>query len=141
LSELTQREREEFLLILEKIKPTFNEQREILETLLDFKRRENFSNLLPPELKNILEEEETNLRRKSFLNFMEKIKYPTYSVKREKIKKIRETLAERGIRLEYTPFLEKKEVFLQIKCRDLEELREKISLLERYGEGIFRIFE
>lgn len=142
LSALSPTEREEFLLVFNRLKPTFNEQREILETLLDLKKRENLLNLLPPELRNILEEEEEiNICRKKFMNFLEKLKYPNYSIKKGKIKKIKETLAEKGIKIEYSPYLERKEIFLQIKCSNIEELKERIHLLERHGEEIFRIFE
>ncbi|MFN4196986.1 MAG: hypothetical protein ACK4FM_03150, partial [Caldimicrobium sp.] len=141
LSELFSHEREEFLEVFYKIKPTFSEQREILETLLDLKKRENFSSLLTPELKRILEEEEINLRRKKFFEAIEKIRFPNYYRKKERIVKIKQNFLEKDIKINFSPYLENKEITLYISSKSFDDLRKKVTFIYDYGEELFRIFE
>ncbi len=141
LAGLSEEERKEFLFLFEKIEPTFSEQREFLETLLDHKKKTNLFSLLTEEMKKIMEIEDLNLRKKSFKELILKLKYPTYYSKKDQIDKIKHTLSKHYIKLDFSPFLEKKEVSIEIKCQTLEDLREKLNLLSEYGERIFRVFE
>ncbi|MFN3567618.1 MAG: ParB/RepB/Spo0J family partition protein [Caldimicrobium sp.] len=141
LSDLSGYEREEFLEIFHKIKPTFNEQREILETLLDLKRRENLSSLLTPELKKILEEKEINLRKKNFFEAIEKIRFPNYYRKKEQIVKIKQNFLEKDIRVDFSPYLEKKEITFYINSKNFDDLKKKVAFIDSYGKELFRIFE
>lgn len=83
ISDLNPKEREEFLQILKKIKPTFSEQRDIIETLVDLKRRKGEASLVPQDLEVILKEENVTLRKAKFMEKLMEIKYPTFYKKKK----------------------------------------------------------
>jgi len=141
LSELSQKERQDYLLLLERLRLTFSEQKEVLETLTDYKKRCDLKELLPKELKAILEIEDLNKRREEAFSYLYKVKYPYYITKYQEINKLRDFFSQRGIKFDITPYLEKREISLQFKAQDLEELREKLKFLNNYGEKLFSLFE
>ncbi|MFN3504690.1 MAG: hypothetical protein ACK4Y7_00575 [Caldimicrobium sp.] len=141
LCELSPYEQEEFLEIFYEIHPTFNEQREILETLMNLKQRENLPSLLTSELKKFLAEEDVNLRRQWFFSALEKIRFPSYYRKKEKIVKIKQIFLERGIKIEFSPYLEKKEITISISFKSLYDLKQNLNFIDKHGEEVFRIFE
>jgi len=141
LSELSPKERQGYLLLLERLRLTFSEQKEVLEILLDYKKRSNSKELLPEELRTILEIEDLNKRREEAFSYLYKIKYPYYFTKLQELDRLRDFFFQRGIKFDLSPYLEKKEIFLQFKAQNLEELREKLNFLANYGEKIFSLFE
>lgn len=141
LSELSPKERQDYLLLLERLRLTFSEQKEVLEILIDYKKRSDSKELLPEELKAILEIEDLNKRREEAFSYLYKIKYPYYFTKHQELDRLRDFFIQRGIKFDLAPYLEKKEISLQFRAHNLEDLREKLKFLTNYGEKLFQLFE
>ncbi len=141
LSLLSPQEREEFLDLLEKLHLTFSEQREILEILLDYKKLTKSSQLLPEEIKKSLENKDFNQRRKEIFEWLNQIKYPNYYQKKKVLEKIKALFSSQGIKVDFNPYLEKKEINMQFNVKNIEDLKKILKLLENEGEKLFSIFE
>ncbi|MGB9762301.1 MAG: hypothetical protein ACPLWD_07455 [Caldimicrobium thiodismutans] len=141
LIELTPEERSFFLKLIEKLNLSFNEQREILETLRDYKKLTNQKWLFPPEIEKALEIEDFNQRKKVVFETLYQLKYPNYFSKKKIIEKIRSLFSAYGINFDVPPYLEKKEVTLQFKVKDIEDLKKILKFLEDEGEKLFSLFE
>lgn len=141
LSTLSSEERKEFLTLLEKLHLSFSEQREFLEILLDHKRLTQGEKFIPEELESALKIEDFNKRRKEALEIFYKLKFPNYHLKKEKIEKIKKYFLSLGIKFDFSPYLEKKELTLQLRVKSLEELKKALRFLENEGEKLFSLFE
>ncbi len=141
LAKLTKFEREEFLELLKKLNLSFSEQKDILEKLLDLKKRNNLNNLLSEELKKILEEKDFNKRKKEFLNKLKEFYYVHYFSKLRKISPVVEKFKAKNINLDFVPYFEKKEINIQFKGKNMEEISKKIEFLTKNHEDIKYILE
>ncbi|MCS7199621.1 MAG: ParB N-terminal domain-containing protein [Caldimicrobium sp.] len=138
---LTAKEREEFLFLLKKLSLSFSEQREVINTLMDYKRRSNGDTLLPEELRNILFEEDVNKRRRLFWEALEKIKFPNFHLYKMAMNKICSSFESQGISLKFAPYLEKKEILCSFKVSNEKELERILNFLQNEGYRAFEIFK
>lgn len=141
LANLSSKEREEFLELLKKLNLSFSEQKEVLEKLLDYKKRKDLSTLLPEELKDILKDEDFNRRKREFFRFLRELYYPFYSSKIKKLSPIVEKFKAKNIYLNFSPYFEKKEVEIQFKNISFEDFQKKWEFIEKNKEEIKKIWE
>lgn len=138
---LNEIEKKEFLLVITRLNLSFSEQREVLEKLLDLKRRLRLTSLLPEELKDALNHEEFNQRRKTFFERLKELYYPNLSAKMMTLKPYIEKLQKKQINVKLSPYLEKKEIELIFKVKDSQEFSQKIEFLTQNEEVIKKILE
>ncbi len=141
LSKLSSEERKEFLEILKKLNLSFSEQREVLEKLLDYKKRKDLPSILPDELKEIIQIEDFNKRKKEFMHTLKELYYPFYSSKLKKISPLVEKFREKQINLSFSPYFEKKELEIHFKGSSPEEIRNKLGFIEQNREVLKKIFD
>ncbi len=141
LAELTSKEREEFLEILREVYLTHNEQRDVLEVLLSYKKRTDSSQLLPSELKEVLRIEDKNERRKEFFQVLRKYKYPYSLSYLIRLEAVRKHFKKKGIDLAFTPFLEKRDISVSFSIQTRAELEEKMRFLKEESQLLFSVFE
>ncbi len=141
LSQLSQEEREEFLTLVERLRLTFNEQRDILEILLDYKKLQQASKLLPEEIEKRLYIEDFNQRRKEVFEIINQLKYPYYYEKKKLADKLKSLFSQRGIKVDFPPYFEKREISVQFNVKNVEELKKIIKFMEDEGEKLFSLFE
>lgn len=141
LVKLEWEERREFLEVLEKINLTFSEQREVLQALVDFQKREGLKGLLPKKLKETLQEEDPTTRKRTFLEILNQLRYPSYYPKQKAIEKLKRHFQGKGINIDFIPYLEKREVTVNFKAKNPQELEAILEFLRHEGEGLFRVFE
>ncbi len=141
LSKLTPSQQEEFLEILKRLSPSFAEQRDIVEKLIDLMKREDRNSLLSNELKAILSEEDFNRRKQGFMKTLFKTHSPFYSERLEKVKSLFERIKHRRISYELSPGLEEKELKLKVHVKSWKELEEVLSFLKGKKEEFRKLFE
>lgn len=141
LEDFNEEERKEFLEIMKKLKLTFSEQRLVIEKLLDYKKRINLQGLIPRELKDILEEEDFNKRKKKFLEKLEELYSPNFSEKMSLIKPWAEKLRREGVVIKFSPYFEKEEIEITFKINKFKDYRNKLISLQNNSETIKKILE
>lgn len=141
LSKLTPVDREEFIFLLQRASLSFSEQREVLQILSDYKRCRRSDKLISEELKEILAEEDFNLRRKKLFCHLEKLKFPNFYAYKEKIKDSISYFKGHGIEIKFSPYLEKREVTFNFKATEESELKNILDFLRNEGNRAFRVFE
>ncbi|MEZ0343589.1 MAG: hypothetical protein ABWJ99_02110, partial [Caldimicrobium sp.] len=99
------------------------------------------SQLLPEEIKKSLENKDFNQRRKEIFEWLNQIKYPNYYQKKKVLEKIKALFSSQGIKVDFNPYLEKKEINMQFNVKNIEDLKKILKLLENEGEKLFSIFE
>ncbi|PMP97135.1 MAG: hypothetical protein C0169_03910, partial [Thermodesulfobacterium geofontis] len=134
-------ERKEFLELLKNLNLSFSEQKEVLEKLLDYKKRKDLSTLLPEELKDVLKEEDFNKRRKEFFRILKDLCYPFYSSKIKKFSPTVEKFKTKNIYLNFSPYFEKKEIEIQLKIFSFEDFQKKWEFIEKNKEELKKIWE
>ncbi|MCD6489406.1 MAG: ParB N-terminal domain-containing protein [Thermodesulfobacterium sp.] len=139
LAYLSLEEKKKFLELLKKLDLSFSEQREVLEKLLDYKKRKNLSCLLPDELKKVLDIEDFNKRKKEFFEILKALYYPHYVSKLKKISPIVKNFREKHININFSPYFEKKELEIQFKIMSFEEFEKKLKFIEENKEKIKKI--
>jgi ParB family chromosome partitioning protein len=141
LAELSLNERKEFLEVLKKLNLSFSEQKEVLEKLLDYKKRKDLASLLPEVLKEFLEEKDFNKRKRNFLNTLNELYNPYYFSKLKNFSSLIEIFKKKQINISFSPYFEKKELELHLKGTSLEDLKEKINFIEKQEETLKKIFD
>lgn len=141
LEDFSEEEKKEFLEILEKLRLTFSEQREVLEKLLDYKKRTDLPQLLPEELKEILKEENFNKRKQQFFEKLQELYLPNFSAKRNLIQPLLKDLQKKGLSLKYHPYFEKKEIEISLKITNIVNLEEKLKIVQQNREKLKKILE
>jgi ParB family chromosome partitioning protein len=141
LVDLSSKEREDFLEILKKLNLTFSEQKEVLEKLLDYKKRKDLPSLLPEKLKETLKEEDFNKRKTEFFKILKELYYSFYFHKWIKISPLVEKFRKKNIYLNFPPYFEKKEMEIQFKNVSFEDFQEKLEFIEKNKEEIKKIWE
>jgi ParB family chromosome partitioning protein len=141
LVDLSSKEREELLEILKKLNLTFSEQKEVLEKLLDYKKRKDLPSLLPEKLKETLKEEDFNKRKTEFFKILKELYYSFYFHKWIKISPLVEKFRKKNIYLNFPPYFEKKEMEIQFKNVSFEDFQEKLEFIEKNKEEIKKIWE
>ncbi len=128
---------EEFLKLVNELKLSFSEQREVLQKLLDYRKRKDLSELLPQELKEILKEEDFNKRKTKFFEKLKELLFPNYTKRLKKIEPVIQTFKKEKIELILSPFLEKKEIEIRFKVKNLEDLEKKVNFLKKEKLELF----
>lgn len=141
LAGLSSNERKEFLEVLQKLKLSFSEQKEVLEKLLDYKKRRDLPFLLPEELKEILKEEDFNIRKREFFKILKELYYTHYSLKMKKLSSVIEKFRTKNIYLNFPSYFEKREVEIQFKNTSFEDFQGKLEFIEKNKEEIKKIWE
>ncbi len=141
LSKLRKEERMEFLEVLEGLRLSFSEQKDVLEKLLDLKKRKDLKNLLLQKLKDILKEKDFNKRKRLFFQELNSEYFENYFLKLNKILPILERFKANGLVIGISPYFEKKEINIGFRVKGFGELREKLTFLDENQEDIKRIFE
>jgi len=141
LAKISSMERKEFLELLKNLNLSFSEQKEVLEKLLDYKKRKDLSTLLPEELKDVLKEEDFNKRRKEFFRILKDLCYPFYSSKIKKFSPTVEKFKTKNIYLNFSPYFEKKEIEIQLKIFSFEDFQKKWEFIEKNKEELKKIWE
>ena len=141
LVKLSLKEKEEYLEILKKLNLSFSEQKDVLEKLLDYKKRKNLPSLLPKELKDILREEDFNKRKKEFFKILKELYYPNYFAKLKKISPILEKFKSQHINILTPSYFEKKEIEIQFRSTSFEEFIKKMEFIEKNKEKIKKFLE
>ncbi|MCS7278594.1 MAG: ParB N-terminal domain-containing protein [Thermodesulfobacteriaceae bacterium] len=135
---LDKNSQEEFLKVLESLKLSFSEQREVLQKLVDYKKRKDLPNLVPLELKEALQEEDFNKRRGEFFKKLKELFFPTYVQSIKKIEPICQKFKQEGIEIIFSPYLEKRELEIRFKVKNLEDLEKRVNFLKKENlEPIF----
>lgn len=138
---LTSEEKEEFLKLFKNLELSFSEQKEVLEKLLDYKKRKNLPSLLPDKLKETLNIEDFNKRKKEFFKILRELYYPNYMSKLKEISPILETFKNTHINLYLPPYFEKKEIEIQFKIKSLEEFKEKLKIIGNFEDKIKEVLD
>jgi len=141
LAELDHKERMEFLNLLRSLRLSFSEQLQVLEKLVDCKKRYEISELIPLELKEILQEEDFNKRKTEFMKKLNLLYYPNYFPKYQKVMSLVKSLKDKGIQVGFSPYFEEKEVSISLKVKNFEEYRSRVSVLEESLEKIRDLFK
>ena len=141
LFELSSKEKEEYLEILKKLNLSFSEQKEVLEKLLDYKKRKDLPSLLPEKLKETLKEEDFNKRKKEFFRILNELYYSFYFYKWAKVSPLVEKFRKKSIYLSFSPYFEKKEMEIQFKNFSFEDFQKKLEFIEKNKEEIKKIWE
>jgi len=139
LAYLSPEEKKEFLELLKKLNLSFSEQKEVLEKLLDYKKRKNLSCLLPDKLKEVLDIEDFNKRKKEFFETLRELYYPHYVSKLKNISPIIKKFKKKHININFSPYFEKKELEIQFKTISFEEFKRKLEFIEENKDKIKRI--
>lgn len=131
LNSLEKSSQEEFLTLLKELKLTFSEQKDILQKLIDYRKRRDLVELIPPELKEILKEENFNKRKFEFFKKLKELVLPTYVKTLKKLEPFKQALKKEKIELIFSPYLEEKEIEIRFKIKNLEDLEKKVNFLKK----------
>lgn len=138
---LSPTEKTEFLEMINLLNLSFSEQRDVLEKLLDLKRRLDLPSLLTEELKEALKQKDFNQRRKIFLERLKTLYYSNLSTKMLVLKPLLGRIQKGGVTVKQDPYLEKKEIELAFKIKSTHELSEKIKFLTENKSVLEQILE
>uniref|UniRef100_A0A7V4N344 ParB-like N-terminal domain-containing protein n=1 Tax=Thermodesulfobacterium geofontis TaxID=1295609 RepID=A0A7V4N344_9BACT len=141
LADLSSKEKEEYLEFLKKLNLSFSEQKEVLEKLLDYKKRKDLPSLLPEKLKEALKEEDFNKRKIEFFRILKELYYSFYFHKWKKVSSLIEKFRKKDIYLSFSPYFEKKEIEIQFKNISFEDFQKKLEFIEKNKEEIKKIWE
>ncbi len=141
LSKLNSKERLEYLEIIQNLALTFSEQREVLENLLDYKKRKELPYLLPDELKEVFNEKDFNKRKREFFKILKFLTYPQYYSKFQKISSAIEKFKTKQININLSSYFEEKELEVYFKAFSFENLEEKINFIIENKEKLKKVFE
>ncbi|MCS7149214.1 MAG: ParB/RepB/Spo0J family partition protein [Caldimicrobium sp.] len=141
LSKLSPVGREEFVFLLQRASLSYSEQREVLQILTDNKKCKPSDRLISEELKEILAEEDFNLRRKKLFDHLEKLKFPNFYPYKEKIRDSISYFKSHGVAIKFSPYLEKREITFNFKATEESELKNILDFLRNEGNRAFRVFE
>jgi len=141
LVKLNKEERKEFLKLIEKLNLTFSEQKDVLEKLIDYKKRKDLSFFLPDELREILKEEDFNRRKREFFTKLNELYYPSYSAKLKKVSPIVEKFRSKKIFVNFVPYFEKRELSIQFNAKNSEEISDKLKFLEENKKELEEILK
>ncbi len=130
LLELEEENRKAFLDLIEKLKPSFSRQKQLLELLLDLARKEErqVKELLrEPEIIQLLEAERLPAPQKTerLYQHLKKRLYPTFSLYEARYQKTAQRLAKFGLRLKASPSFEKDNWQVEFEIQRLSQLKEK----------------
>lgn len=136
LLELDEADRRELVRVFAILRPGRNRQRQILEFLMDWSRKEDKplrEILALPRIQKILEDERLNPPQKTekLYTLLRQQLMPHLSAKERAFKEWARRLTGKGIRLLPPPAFEKDTHFLQLEFRDLEDLAQKWRELAR----------
>ncbi len=137
LEDLSSENQKEFLDLMISLRLTFSEQRIVLERLKDLKKRFSLESLIPSELKDILLEENFNLRKKEFMEKLFALHSTDYYKSVSKIKELLSKVSQKGVNIELPPGLEKRELKVTLTLKDLSDLKEMQKFLEK-KEGVLK---
>jgi ParB family chromosome partitioning protein len=132
IASLSEEEQKKLLILYERIKPSFSEQKKILQKLFDLKKRYSFDSILPDFFINILEEEDFNLRKKKFLEKIFELYYPNYSKKLLEIKPFIEKFRAKEIFVSPSPYFEKKELDIKLNIASEKDITKVDFLKENF---------
>ncbi|NPA39065.1 MAG: ParB N-terminal domain-containing protein [Thermodesulfobacteria bacterium] len=141
LAELEEKERKEFLALIKSLRLSFSEQLQVLEKLLDCKKRYEFKELIPPELKVVLKEEDFNKRKNEFMKKLNLLYYPNYFPKYQKVNSLVQSFKEKGIHISFPPYFEEKEVSLSLRVKSPEEYEKSVKDLESLLTKVVELFK
>lgn len=141
LSKLDSEEKLEYLKIVQNLSLTFSEQKEVLEKLVDYKKRKDLPSLLPEELKEVLNEQDFNKRREKFFRILKSLFYPSYYIKFQKIYPTIKKFKDKQITVNLSPYFEEKKLEIQFKAFSFENLKEKIDFIIENKEDLKKVFE
>lgn len=122
---------EEFLELLEKLKLSFSEQKEVLQKLIDYRKRKDLQELVPLELKEILQEKNFNKRKMEFFKKLKELFFPNYTQFFKKIEPLCQIFKKEEIEIGFSPYLEEKEIEIRFKVKNLEDFEKKVNFLKR----------
>jgi ParB family chromosome partitioning protein len=141
MADLEEKEQKEYFQIITSFNLTQSEQMETLEALRDFQKRNQGPCLIPEEIKVLFPIEDPNLRKKTFKEILQSIRYPNFSSKKGQMESIKRDLQKRGIQIEFSPFLENKRIFINFDLKDVDTLQKNLKIIEDYGKKILSLFE
>ncbi len=119
---------------------SFSEQKNLVELAIDLKRLEKLRDLLS-ELRDLSSIEDFNKRKRNYGEVYMKYRYPYYRKAWAWIQKIKNKYSSVGIEINYSSFLEERELEIKINISSPEELREKTVYLINHGDELFSIFK
>lgn len=141
IADLEEKEQEGYFQVITSFNLTHSEQMETLEALRDFQKRTQTPCLIPEDIKVLLHMEDPNLRKKTFKETLQSIRYPNFSSKKGHMETIKRDLQKRGIQIEFSPYLENKRIFINFDLKDFDTLKKNLKIIEDYGRKILSLFE
>jgi len=141
LSSLREEEQKIFIELVKRLNLSFSEQLQVIEALIDLKKRTGSKELLPDVLREALKEEDFNKRRHQFFTKLYELYYPNYYPKKLRVDEIRNYLMSKGIRAEVHPFFEKKEVTFIKSVKTLKDLDSFLNSLKEEKHKVEKLLE